>query len=165
MIYVFISYKSTDLAVAKGVKSKIEQHDDFKAYLDRVDDTLLKNDPDLADRLRERIDECDQLLAVVGPETRLSWWVPWEIGVGSEKNYFLSTYCRRSVTLPSYLKRWPVLRSDSDIDQYCDLSRRHRRDRDRRIVAARTVHLSEQGVRQTTAAAFHNDLRHALGQT
>ena len=161
MIHVFISYKSEDLAVAIDVKSTIERHDDFKAYLDRVDDTLLKNDPHLADRLRERIDQCDQLLAVVGPNTKLSWWVPWEIGVGSEKNYFLSTYCMHYVRLPGYLERWPVLRSDSDIDQYCDLSRRHKA---RGIVAARSLYLSEQEAAQNTAAAFHRDLRQRLGQ-
>ena len=162
MIRVFISYKSDDLAVAKGVKSTIERHDDFRAYLDRVDDSLLKDDPNLADRLRERIDQCDQLLAVVGPATKQSWWVPWEIGVGSEKNYFLSTYCKGYMSLPGYLERWPVLRSDSDIDKYCNLSRRHRA---RGVVAASSVQLSEQEeVRQVTAAAFHRNLRRALGQ-
>ena len=160
MIRVFISYKSDDLAVAKGVKSTIERHDDFRAYLDRVDDSLLKDNPNLADRLRERIDQCDQLLAVVGPKTKLSWWVPWEIGVGSEKNYFLSTYCMEDVLLPSYLKRWPVLSSAGDIDQYCKLSRRHRTRR----IAAEVVHLSEQEVRRDTAAAFHGELRRTLGQ-
>ena len=160
MIRVFISYKSDDLAVATGVKSTIERHDDFKAYLDRIDDFLLKDDPDLADRLRERIGECDQLLAVVGPRTKLSWWVPWEIGVGSEKNYFLSTYCMERVSLPSYLKRWPVLSSAGDIDQYCKLSSKYRA---RRIVAE-MVQLSEEEARRDTAAAFHGELRRTLRQ-
>ena len=162
MIKVFISYKTDDLAIAASVRQAIDRHSDFSAYLDRIDDALLQDGPDLADHLLERIGECDQLLAVVGPSTKLSWWVPWEIGVGSEKHYFMATYSEDYVQLPSYLKKWPALHSALDIDWYCEISRRQWRRLN--TATARTVYLSEQTMRREHAANFHRELRRILGQ-
>lgn len=162
MTKVFISYTTDDFAVAFRVRDTIDRHYDFSAYLDRIDDALLKDGPGLADHLLRRIDECDQLLAVVGSMTKESWWVPWEIGVGSEKHYFLATYSEGYVALPSYLLKWPALHSASDIDLYCEISRRQRRLDTAR---ARTQYFSEQAARREHAADFHRDLRRALGQT
>lgn len=162
MTKVFISYKTDDIDVATRVKRAIERHYDFTTYLDRIDDALLGDGPDLAGHLLRRIDECDQLLAVVGHTTKESWWVPWEIGVCSEKHYFLSTFCDRYVSLPSYLLKWPVLHSESDIDQYCSLSRKEQASQ---ISAARYLQLSEQdAARRSSAANFHRNLREILGQ-
>ena len=163
MIKVFISYKSNDFGNSRIVKQAIEKNHDFKAYLDRIDDALLKDGPGLASHLLKRIDQCDQLLAVVGPTTAGSWWVPWEIGVGSEKHYFLATYLHGQVELPSYLKKWPILRSMADIDKYCELSRR--KTRDRSVVFAREHSAFErETVSARIAANFHTELRRALGQ-
>ena len=159
---VFISYKTDDLEVATRVRQAIDRQDGFTTYLDRIDDALLQDGPDLADQLLQRIDECDQLLAVVGVMTKESWWVPWEIGVGSEKHYFLATYSERYVQLPSYLIKWPTLHSMSDIDHYCETSQReHRR---LRVAKASTVYLSEQEVASRSAADFRRELRRVLGQ-
>ena len=163
MAKVFISYKTDDLDVATRVKEVIDAQYDFTSYLDRIDDALLGDGPGLAEHLLKRIDECDQLLAVVGPATKGSWWVPWEIGVCSEKHYFLATFCQRYVSLPSYLSKWPVLRSEADIDQYCQQSRKERRSLE--IATARTVYLSErETARRSSADAFHRNLRRVLGQ-
>ena len=131
--------------------------------MDRINDALLKDGPGLANHLLKRIDECDQLLAVVSPTTAGSWWVPWEIGVGSEKHYFLATYLHGQAELPSYLKKWPILRSMADIEKYCELSRRKTRDRDVVIAREYTAFGKETGSAQI-AADFHTELRQALGQ-
>lgn len=161
---VFISYKSDDLGVAVRVRQAIDRHYGFTAYLDRIDDALLQDGPGLADQLLQRIDECDQLLAVVGERTKESWWVPWEIGVGTEKHYYLATYSERYVQLPSYLKKWPALHSTSDIDRYCQMSQReHGR---LRVAKASAVYLSEQeAASRRSASDFHRELRLMLGQT
>ena len=162
MTRVFISYKTDDLSVATRVKRAIERHYDFTTYLDRIDDDLLRDGPDLAGHLLRRIDECDQLLAVVGRTTKESWWVPWEIGVCSEKHYFLSTFCDSHVLLPSYLLKWPVLHSESDIDQYCDLSRKERASQ---MTEARYLDFSQREIaRRRSAAAFHRNLRQRLAR-
>ena len=164
MIKVFISYKSDDLRISHAVKQAVEEHYDFEAYLDRIDDALLKDGPSLANHLLKRIDECDQLLAVVGPMTVESWWVPWEIGVGSEKHYFLATYLHGQVVLPSYLKKWPILRSKADINKYCELSRRKAQDRN--VVFAReSTAFRRETESARIAANFHTELRRALGQS
>ena len=49
--------------------------------------------------------------------------MPWEIGVGSEKNFRMASYSRSYVSLPSYLKKWPELHTDQDIDLYCQFSK------------------------------------------
>lgn len=164
MIKVFISYKTEDLSTARGVKGAIEQHADFETYLDRVDDSLLKDNPKLAQHLLRRIDECDQLLAVVGETTVRSWWVPWEIGVGSAKHYFLATYLRGQVDLPSYLERWPILRSPAHINKYCELSRRVSQER-HTFLAEEDAPLRREALKARTARDFHTELRRALGQS
>lgn len=80
-----------------------------------------------------------------------------------KKHYFLATYLHGQVELPSYLKKWPILRSMADIDKYCELS--HRKTRDRRVVFARehTAFRRETGSARI-AANFHTELRRALGQ-
>ena len=93
-------------------------------YLDSIDPVLQKSGSDLADYLLRRMGECHQLLAVLSSETASSWWVPWEIGVGSEKRFRMATFARSAVTLPGYLERWPVLRSTRHIDLYCEHSKR-----------------------------------------
>lgn len=119
---VFISHKSTDSTLATDVASRVRRNG-LETYLDTIDDALRQDGPELADHLLRRMGECNQLIAVVSPETKDSWWVPWEIGVGSEKNFRMASYSRNYVNLPSYLKKWPELHSDLDIDLYCSVSK------------------------------------------
>ena len=163
VIKVFISYKTDDYLTALTVKSAIERHNNFDTYLDRVDDSLLKDDPALAERLLQRIDDCDQLLAVVSCTTVESWWVPWEIGVASGKHYLLATYLQDEVELPEYLSRWPVLRSAAAIDQYCSFSRNLAEHRERLLTEDLALD-KRQAVNARLATIFHTRLRKALGQ-
>lgn len=121
MAKVFISHKDSDSALAKRVAGRV-RYNGLDTYLDTIDDVLIKDGPDLADHLLRRMSECDQLIAVVSEQTKDSWWVPWEIGVGSEKSFRMASYSERYVSLPSYLKKWPELHSDRDIDLYCEFS-------------------------------------------
>lgn len=164
MIKVFISYKTEDVSTALRVKNAIGQKYGFDTYLDKVDDSLLKDDPALAEHLLKRIGECDQLLAVVSKMTAASWWVPWEIGVGSERRYFLATYLQDQVELPTYLRKWPILRSDADIEKYCELSRRLNAQRDVALVKESTT-IGKESASTRMATLFHAELRRALGQS
>lgn len=121
MTKIFISHKEVDSRLAKKVADRVKENG-FRFYLDLIDDALLKDGPDLSDHLLNRMSECQQLIAVVSPSTKMSWWVPWEIGVGSEKGFRMASYSESYVELPSYLKKWPTLHSDSDIDLYCKYS-------------------------------------------
>jgi hypothetical protein len=119
---VFISHKNTDSELARRVAGRVRSNG-LDTYLDTIDDALAKDGPELANLLLQRMSECDQLIAVVSDQTKDSWWVPWEIGVGSEKAFRMASFSRSYVSLPSYLKKWPELHTDQDIDLYCQYSK------------------------------------------
>lgn len=157
---VFISHKNTDAALATKVARRV-QINGIDTYLDVIDDTLAKDGPELADLLLQRMSTCDQLIAVVSTATKDSWWVPWEIGVGSEKGFRMASYSERYVSLPSYLEKWPDLHSDSDVDLFCKYSKRTDSEIERRFGTV----LSEAnrlGVRKSEAMDFHKTLRREL---
>lgn len=95
-IRVFVSHQEQDSMTASLVSVSLLIND-LKSYLDVVDDALTKDGPELADHIRSRMNDCDQLMAVVSKNTKSSWWVPWEIGVASEKNFRIATYTAESL--------------------------------------------------------------------
>jgi hypothetical protein len=114
---VFISHKNVDSSLASRVSLRVKANG-IDTYLDVIDDALVKDGAELSDHLLQRMSECDQLIAVVSTSTKDSWWVPWEIGVGSEKNFRMASFSESYVSLPSYLEKWPVLHTDHDLDLY-----------------------------------------------
>ena len=158
MIRVFISHKNTDQRLAESVASRVRSNS-LEVYLDSIDTTLLRGNADLADQLLERLDECQQLIAVLSSETAKSWWVPWEIGVGSEKGFRMASYTRSNVYVPEYLERWPTLHSNEDIDLYCRYSKREDESIRQRTFAS--VSARQEGIRRS-ANLFNRDLKNAL---
>lgn len=157
---VFISHKDSDSSLARRVASRVRSNG-LSTYLDSVDDALIKDGPELADHLLRRMAECQQLIAVVSNQTKGSWWVPWEIGVGSEKGFRMASYSEFSVDLPSYLEKWPSLHSDHHIDLYCQYSKITESSLDSRT---RGIY-NEERIQQATkdeAQDFHRLLKNAL---
>lgn len=160
MIKVFISHKDTDSALAEKVERRVRANG-LDTYLDTIDNVLLQDGPDLAELLLDRMDQCQQLIAVVSSQTKDSWWVPWEIGVGSEKGFRMASYSERFVSLPSYLEKWPALHSVEHIDLYCEKSKSTEKNLVRRMdnvlsEARRTL------FRKSEALDFHKELRASL---
>ena len=120
---VFISHKKEDATIAAEIAAHFRARSvDF--YLDVIDSHLALSGPDLADYIRNQLEKCTQLLAVISPITQASWWVPWEIGVATEKERFLASYVSGSATVPEYLLKWPYLRSKPDLDIYIQESKK-----------------------------------------
>lgn len=157
---VFISHKNSDAALAGKVALRVRKNG-FETYLDTVDDALAKDGPELANLLLDRMAECQQLIAVVSSQTKDSWWVPWEIGVGSEKGFRMASYSESNVSLPSYLEKWPALHTDGHIDLFCDYSKRKDEEISRRTLAAATEDHRLQ-VRKSAALNFHKQLKAAI---
>lgn len=162
---VFISHKSDDSNLATTVSDYIKQNG-LETYLDIIDDVLLQDGPELPDAIRERMNSCNQLVAVVSEKTKRSWWVPWEIGVGTEKDFLIASYSQSAVELPSYLKKWPQLHSKADIDQYC---RRSLEVASNLRIIAFESHDSEglgsqPRISSGMAKSFHQSLKRDLGQ-
>ena len=156
MSRVFISYTRADSHLSQRVSDRIRMNG-LETYLDQVDDAIVKNGPDLADHLLGRMSECQQLVAVVSAETAKSWWVPWEIGVGSEKCFRMASYSESYVNLPSYLMKWPDLHSMEDIDLYCLYSNRSE-DSISQEYKSYMGDAERLGVRKSSANSFHKSL-------
>lgn len=153
---VFVSHKDVDEATARRVAERVRSNQ-MNVYLDSVDPAT-KDGPGLADYLLKRMDECEQLIAVVSSATAESWWVPWEIGVGSEKGFRMASYTESPVYLPTYLREWPILRSMREVDRYCLLSRTTT-ERIREATARTMSESRRLDIRREKAADFHRRLR------
>ena len=159
---VFISHKNTDAAVAERVERRVSNNG-LETYLDTIDDALCSEGPDLADQLLARMGQCQQLIAVVSLQTKDSWWVPWEIGVGSEKRFRMASYSETNVSLPSYLEKWPALHTDEHIDLYCEYSKQTEDNLNRKMAVASTEdHKME--ARKSEFLDFHKSLKSAIRQ-
>ena len=98
---VFVSHTTSDDNLADGVASCIRTCG-LTAWVDS--DYLASHDdgPGMASKIKRVIGRSYCLLAIVTNATNASWWVPFEIGVASETNKFLSTYGSPRVPLPSF---------------------------------------------------------------
>lgn len=122
---IFISHKYDDTDTAKKVHDCIKRQQAYDAYMVAVDDKEFKDDPELAKKLRDRISECRRIIAVISDHTKLSWWVPWEIGVGYGMKYNMASYIEDhydSLELPSYIDEFPVLKDLTEVEKYCEIS-------------------------------------------
>ena len=159
LVRVFLSHKQQDAAVALRVANELSKKPDIEAYVDVLDAQLTKSAEDLTDHLRRRLGECTHLMVVVSDRTRESWWVPFEIGLATEKTYPIATLAMDTAPLPEYLRKWPYLRTPHDLDTYI------------RVALATQPAILRKGLREAMqfeqrqyAVEFHRALRGELGQ-
>lgn len=154
---VFVSHKQEDAVRASLVADRLRQNR-ADVYLDVLDTSKTRGE-DLGDYLRGRLAECTHLMAVVSEKTYLSWWVPWEIGVATERQYPLATFAAGYCDLPDYLLKWPYLRTDADIDTFVRVARAAEV-----ATANESTYRSADALRTRHAKRFFSDLRSALRQ-
>lgn len=158
MVTVFISHQKADTALSERIVHRLKTLHGIDCYLDTIDRSLSRGE-DLAAHIRARMEECTQLLAVVSPATGNSQWVPWEIGVATEKNYPLATFSGAGVPPPEFLRRWPYMVTDLQLDEYAVISKAT----ERRFTVNKSL-LTESVARRTAVSGFYADLRRALRQ-
>lgn len=157
-IKVFISHQQADSPRATLISQRLRTLHQIDSYLDVIDPVIGKSGEALAEYVRMQMTKCTQLLAVVSAATKTSWWVPWEIGMATEKDFPLATF-GGDTQLPEYLQKWPVLRNDTDLDSYAAASKAAERQFDSKRV------LVEAAVAQRSATQeFYRVLRGRLGQ-
>lgn len=155
---VFVSHKKEDAGVANEIAAYLKLNG-IDVYIDTIDSQLGRSGPDLADYIRGQLEKCTQLLAVISPITQASWWVPWEIGVATEKERFLASYVANGATVPEYLEKWPYLRTRADLDAYIRESKRAQ------VVVEERVRNGYRTTAQATGfKSFHTNLKAALRQ-
>jgi len=156
---VFISHQQADSRLALQLSTRLKNAHQMDSYLDVIDPSLAKTGDALADHVKEELGKCSQLLAVVSEATRASWWVPWEIGIATEKNYPLATFSAGLTPPPEYLRKWPYLRSEADLDLYASASKIAFRE-----FSTKRTYLSEEVAQLRSTKEFHRSLRASLGQ-
>ena len=156
---VFISHQQADSQRALAVATRLKVKHGIDSYLDVIDPGVGSSGDDLADHVRNELGKCTQLLAVVSEATQKSWWVPWEIGIASEKDFPLATFAGQTTDLPEYLKKWPYLRTEADLDQYAAASNRAATD-----FVQKRGYLQEGVARERSTKEFFRVLRANLGQ-
>jgi hypothetical protein len=156
---VFISHQRADSTLAGNVALRLRTYHQIDCYLDLIDPEASKTGDKLGEHLREQLGLCTQLLAVVSQNTKTSWWVPWEIGISTEKDQPIATYAGDNTTLPEYLRKWPYLRTHAELDEYARVSKAAEQ-----TFAREKSFKIEARARQTSTQQFYRDLRARLGQ-
>ena len=159
MIKVFLSHQSADSLTASYIARRLRDNHQIESYLDVIDPYINRRGEDLAARIRNEMGRCTQLLAVVSESTKASQWVPWEIGVATEKDYPLATFSAGHALPPEFLRKWPYLRSDADIDLYARTSKAA----EQTFIRKRSIGL-ESAARMNSTSEFFTSLRAGLGQ-
>ena len=156
---VFISHKQEDSETAGRIAHRLRTVHSVDCYLDVFDLNAGKSGDDLGDYLRRVLQECTELMAVVSETTKQSWWVPWEIGVAQEKERPITTFAGGQCDLPIYLKKWPYLKTVTELDVYIRVAKQTRLivERERYSKTAATLQASY-------TRNFHQNLKRALGQ-
>lgn len=157
-VKVFISHKKEDSQEAGRIAGHLRLNG-LDVYLDVIDTQLTKSGPDLADYIRAQLDGCTQLLAVISAQTQASWWVPWEIGVATEKERFLASFVSGNAVIPEFLQKWPYLRTQADLDVYVRESKRAQLLVEQSVQKGHVASARAQGFR-----TFHTSLKASLGQ-
>jgi len=159
-VRIFISHQQADIATARELEASLKGLG-HSCYLDVIDPHLNQTGDDLAEHIRNELGSCDCLLAVVSVSTYRSAWVPWEIGVATEKNYPLGTYLTDTSEPLEFMKKWPVLRSLSHLREFA---------RSLNLITAnarvyRDIHRIEASKAQNSAVRdFHESVKKAIGQ-
>jgi TIR domain len=154
---VFISHKQEDSAEAAELHRYFTSRG-VPAYVDllEIGQPGLKSDEDITNRILDRLSKCTHLMAIVSGVTRLSWWVPFEIGIATNQgNRISSLNYKQLIDLPEYLKIWPVLRTREHLDRYIAL---YKADG----TAQKAFTDSAQATR--TASDFHRQMKSITGQ-
>jgi hypothetical protein len=164
MIRVFISHKKEDSDVAAKLAGLIGEHKDCRAYVDLLDAQLAMNGDDLGNYFRKMISDCTHLMAVVSGTTAASWWVPFEIGIATEKQYPLSTFTSTRALLPEYLHKWPYLFSDADVRKYLQVAVTVGSSVLRKNILTEDMKTASVSERASYTRLFHATLKRELGQ-
>jgi len=121
---VFISHKKEDENAAKTISDYLNNVVDVDTYLD-LNDCVLKeavsteNDCLIVDSVKKGLCFSTHLLCLISDKTRLSWWVPYEIGFADKQMINVAVLKLKDIEdIPSYLKIRKTLLNIEDFLQY-----------------------------------------------
>ena len=121
---VFISHKKEDEVAAIAIGNYLINTVGINIYLDTQDCTLKEtvsseNDQRIVKSIQKGLTCSSHLLCLVSDKTKLSWWVPYEIGIMDNKGLSITSLKLRGIDeLPSFLKINKVLYTCEDFANY-----------------------------------------------
>lgn len=114
---IFISHKQEDYAIAARLDEEFKSYN-IDTYLDLIDDTITKDGKALTEHIRRSLNSCTDIIVVMSEKTKLSQWVPFEVGMSAQKDMPTVTFMVDDVKLPEFLDYWPRLKKFSDVEKY-----------------------------------------------
>lgn len=117
---IFISHKKEDEVTALMVQKTLTNVG-VDAYLDVLDNTIEADGEKLTKHIREKLRECTDVIVILSSNTKKSWWVPFEIGMATEKDMPIANYLISYEILPEYLEYWPRLKNQQDVLKYVEV--------------------------------------------
>lgn len=120
---IFISHKKEDEQVALMVQKTL-RGEGVEVYLDVLDNTITEDGEKLTKHIREKLRECTDVIVILSSKTKASWWVPFEIGMATEKDMPIANYLVNTEKLPEYLEYWPRLKNPLDVRKYVEVKKR-----------------------------------------
>lgn len=116
-INIFISHNSEDKTYAIMAQSYLRQHG-INSFLD-ITDKGPHGYRSVTDWIIANLRKSTHLLVIFSKNTRKSMWVPFELGVGYERNEGIGILLKESIdNLPEYLNEFPVMKSMCSLDYF-----------------------------------------------
>jgi hypothetical protein len=156
---VFISHRTADDMLARRVHDRLKNVHGIECYIDDLDRET--NERNVTALIVRRVKQCTNLLALVTPNTKGSWWVPFEVGTAREAPRIITSFTNlEHRDLPEYLTEWPVLRGESAVDTFAQYYKRGAPVVKKALLEHRAV--ASEGI--AGIGEFHRGLKAALGQ-
>lgn len=114
---LFISHKNEDSDIALSIANYLRKIN-VDYYLDVLDDATIKDGKQLVKYLKNNMDKCSDIVVVLSKNTNNSQWVPFEVGMSTEKGLPAVIYICDNTKIPEYLEYWPRLRKPEDFAKY-----------------------------------------------
>lgn len=118
---VFLSHRTKDDDLA-DIVAKCIQREGLTVFLDSEHLNPGQDGPEMGDAIGSCVGRSFALMALLTHNTKESWWVPFEIGIATTMEKYLSTYTKfmHEADNPSYLEKWPQVSSHSQLHDWCN---------------------------------------------
>ena len=121
---VFISYKKEDQNIAILLGEFLTTKLNVDIYLDIFDVSLqeavsVDNDKKIVESIKEGLSCSNILLCIISDNTKLSWWVPYEIGLADNIGLQIASIKTKAIDdFPSFLKTQKTINDFSELVKF-----------------------------------------------
>lgn len=121
---VFISHKSDDKEEARKIANYLKNDIGVDIYLDEFDYFLNQatgngDSEKVVKIIKNAIGTSTHLLSLVSSKTKMSWWVPYEIGIADEKNRDIASLkLAKAEGIPEFLEIKTCLQDEREFVNY-----------------------------------------------